>query len=364
MSTLFWTLFWPLQSAVYSFSIEGAEAGEPGALKTFGELFTLFTSLSTNCLVYKEVRDGLDVFGNAVLPRFQVDNGVVSLSFKSPGAAAEHRGPFASYPYDIKTYTKLDMEKRLPRGQKLGAVVGSQGRKIGTESLPKPKTIVDMVNRVGFLLAKEVQDYMSQFEAADVWDLTPPTGMNPSVSEGMVGLSKYVWNLCANTRTRNEVLRSKIVAMTTTLEPRKELYSAKLRQRFIACIRTLKRGRDRNEEEARKRLEEIEAKTDQAREAQERKRRRIARLEEVDMVTEKSALEKLTKVDLLDQAAIRGLKACNPLQKEQIVTLCLENSERYVEVVIAAEDFNIIHDEDIPPGFILDDDLTEDEEGG
>ncbi len=55
-----------------------------------------------------------------------------------------------------------------------------------TESLPKPKTIVDMVNRVGFLLAKEVQDYVSQFEAADVWDLTPPTGMNPSVSEGML----------------------------------------------------------------------------------------------------------------------------------------------------------------------------------
>lgn len=228
--------------------------------------------------------------------------------------------------------------------------------------MPVPKTVVDMVNRVGLLLAKEVQDYMSHFQSEDVWDLIPPTGMNPSVSEGVVGISKYVWNQCANPRTRNEVLRSKIVAMTTTLQPRKELYNARLRQRLIACARSLGRGRQRNEDESKKRLEEIEAKTEREQEVQERKRRRIARLGEIVMVTDKETLSKLSRVELLDQAAVRGMKYYQPLRKDQLIARCLQNTERYVPVWIEPEHFNTLQDDETPPGLILDDDFTEDED--
>ena len=316
MSTLFSTLFWPLQSAVYSFSTENADKGKPGDLKTFGELFTLFTSLSTNCLNYTRVVDGVDVFGNPILPKFHVENGVVSLRFRPPAAAAEHCGPFASYPYKVKEYTKGQMERKLPRDETLGQLLGSQGRR-----------------------------------------------MNPSVSEGIVGLSKYVWNLCANSRTRNDVLRSKIVAMTTTLQPREELYSAKLRLLLIACIRSLQSGRDRNEEESRKRLREIEDRSEVVGQARERKRQRLARLALVEMVTDEEKLGKLSKLALIDQACIRGLKNCQGLKKEALVNLCLRNTERTVYAPVAGDEFNALRDGEVPPDLlhlIEDDDNTED----
>ena len=73
------------------------------------------------------------------------------------------------------------------------------------------------------------------------------------------------------------------------------------------------------------RLQEIEARTDKANVTQDNKRRRLARLSEIALVTEKSALEKLNKVDVIDQACIRGLKNMQKLTKGEIVALCLAN---------------------------------------
>ena len=59
------------------------------------------------------------------------------------------------------------MKAHLPPGvslERLGEAVGSQGRPKGTESLPQPKTVEDIIKRVGLLLAKEVVDYMSKYE--------------------------------------------------------------------------------------------------------------------------------------------------------------------------------------------------------
>ena len=71
-----------------------------------------------------------------------------------------------------------------------------------------------MVQRMGYVLAKEVEDYMTHHKADDA---VLPMPAKPSTSEGMCGIMKYLWNLSNNVRTRDELLRSKVAAATSSL---------------------------------------------------------------------------------------------------------------------------------------------------
>ena len=108
-------------------------------------------------------------------------------------------------------------------------------------------------------------------------------------------------------------------------------------------------------------MAEINVRTGKAEVTQAHKRRHLARLADIQMVTEKKALEKLSRAELLDQTAVRGVKGCQRKKKEELVALCLHIPERFVDMGVDLEDFNVVLDDEIPAGLIVDDDLSEDD---
>jgi hypothetical protein len=192
-----------------------------------------------------------------------------------------------------------------------------------------------MARRFGYLLAKEMKDYMMHLKSDDVWSVALPMAANPSTSEGLCGLMKYMWGLSNNVRTRDEFLRSKVVAATTSLRPRQALFLPALRRALLRRIRQLEQGGVRNDTQSERRLAELEAKRSGRVQALAKKRVIAARRVDIPLIASETKLRALTKEKLIDQGAIRGLKRFRHKTKEEIIQLCLAHRKRkrYEEAV-------------------------------
>jgi len=315
MGDLFKVVGWPLLSAVYSSSTDASP-------KTGADIYKLFISLSTHMIKCRRISPGMDAFGNKIVPQLSIMEGELRFRLACP---PKTQTPFASYPFELKHFSKAEWERVLPKDVSLGEYIGSQGRRKGSEVLTPPTTLVDRIQRIGFVLAKEIIDFMPQLEHANE---TLPTPANPSVSEGIRGVTKFVWGLCGNVRTRDEMLRAKCVAMVGTLVPRPELFDPVLRRKFLQRVRHMEKGTHRNNRQSELRLQELEDSRSARKQAVVKKRVIARRRAEVPLVTQKAKLNKLAYPALLDQCAIRGLKRCQGKPKKELVQLCLRNKKR------------------------------------
>jgi hypothetical protein len=294
---------YPLFSLLYQFSTDDKP-------RTCHEIVSLLATIAYKCIRFRG--EGADICDKAPVPRLVVEE----VLRDKVGEKVLRMRTIREYPVPDMTSRSTYMDV-LPKRTSLSAFVGAQGVKRGTEKLPPPTTLVQCIQRVGYFLALKIENTM-----ASLWDdhRIIPAAVNPSTSEGVCGLMKWMWERARNSRTRDEVLRAFCVAARSTLVPDMCLrLDDSLQSALKRMARSLVRGLERNENAEAVRQRELEVKLEAQLAALAARVEKHNLLVKVKFVKAPAELAKLTIVELGEQAKLRGIKKVGTYAKADLL---------------------------------------------